>query len=61
MLFRSTSKSPPEKLTALVGQGHYGLKSGRGVYDWTQRDGQALLRARAEQLFRHLADDVAGA
>jgi 3-hydroxybutyryl-CoA dehydrogenase len=54
-----TSKTPPEKLTALVREGHFGLKSGRGVYDWSTRDGQALLRARAEQLFRHLADDAA--
>ena len=53
-----TSEKPPEKLTALVGQGHFGLKSGRGIYDWGERDGQALLRARAEQLFRHLADDA---
>ena len=53
------SKAPPEALTALVKEGHLGLKSGTGLYDWRERDGQALLKARADKLFQHLAEDAA--
>jgi 3-hydroxybutyryl-CoA dehydrogenase len=49
---------PPPAVTALVKDGHFGLKTGRGVYDWSQRDGQALLKARADRLFQHLAEDA---
>ena len=52
-------KGPPEALTALVKAGKYGLKTGQGVYDWRERDGQSLLRARADRLFQHLAEDAA--
>lgn len=52
------SKAPPAALTALVKDGHYGLKTGKGVYDWSKRDGKALLAARADRLFRHMAEDV---
>jgi 3-hydroxybutyryl-CoA dehydrogenase len=55
-----TSDEPPEALTKLVEEGHLGLKTGRGVYDWSERDGKALLAARADRLFRHLAEDDAG-
>jgi 3-hydroxybutyryl-CoA dehydrogenase len=53
------AKQPPEALTALVREGHYGLKTGRGVYDWSEKDGQALLKARADRLFQHKAEDDA--
>ena len=53
-----TSTAPPEAVTALVKEGNYGLKSGKGIYDWSKRDGQALLAARAERLFEHLAEDA---
>ena len=53
------SKEPPEALTALVRDGHYGLKSGQGVYDWSEKDGQALLMARVDRLFQHKAEDDA--
>lgn len=52
------SKAPPEALTALVKDGNFGLKTGKGVYDWSKRDGKALLAARADRLFRHMAEDA---
>ncbi len=48
------SPAPPAAMGDLVRQGHRGLPSGRGLYDWSTRDGQALLAKRAEELFRHL-------
>jgi 3-hydroxybutyryl-CoA dehydrogenase len=51
------TKEPPKALTELVEDSNFGLKSGKGVYDWSQRDGQALLKARADRLFRHMAED----
>jgi 3-hydroxybutyryl-CoA dehydrogenase len=52
-----TSKQPPTAIGDLVKQGHFGLKSGKGVYDWSTRDGKALLAARADRLFRHMKED----
>lgn len=52
-----TSKAPPAAIAELVKGGNFGLKSGKGVYDWSQRDGKALLAARASRLFRHRAED----
>ncbi len=52
-----TAKSPPAAIGALVKDGHFGLKSGKGVYDWNARDGKALLAARADRLFRHIKED----
>jgi 3-hydroxybutyryl-CoA dehydrogenase len=54
-----TSKSPPAAIAELVKAGHFGLKSGKGVYDWSTRDGKALLAARADKLFQHMKDDAA--
>ena len=51
---------PAGAVTELVGAGHRGLPSGRGVYDWSGRDGSALLAEREAELFRHLARDRAG-
>ena len=53
------SEHPPKEIGDLVRAGNLGLKSGKGVYDWSQRDGPALLRARAERLFQHMAEDAA--
>lgn len=53
-----TSKAPPAAITDLVAAGHLGLKSGRGVYDWSVRDGKALLAARADRLFAHRSEDA---
>ena len=52
-----TDPQPASAVTELVGAGHRGLPSGRGVYDWSARDGAALLEQREEELFRHLARD----
>jgi 3-hydroxybutyryl-CoA dehydrogenase len=49
-----TSPAPPAAMGELVREGHRGLPSGRGIYDWSRRDGPALVRARVEELFRHL-------
>ena len=54
-----TSSSPPSAISELVKAGNFGLKSGRGVYDWGTRDGKALLSARADKLFQHMKDDAA--
>lgn len=54
-----TSKAPPEAVGELVKAGHFGLKTGKGVYDWSTRDGKALLAARADKLFQHMKDDPA--
>jgi 3-hydroxybutyryl-CoA dehydrogenase len=52
-----TSESPPAAIAELVKNGNFGLKSGKGVYDWNIRDGKALLAARADKLFQHMKDD----
>lgn len=39
-------------------QGHFGLKTGKGISDWSARDDQALLKERADRLFQHLAADA---
>jgi len=49
-----TSSEPPVAVADIVKDGHRGLPSGRGIYDWTKRDGQALLESRMEELFRWL-------
>ncbi len=48
------SSAPPTAMGDLVRAGHRGLGSGRGIYDWSERDGPGLVAARAEELFRHL-------
>lgn len=52
-----TSAAPPDAIRGLVKAGDRGLPNGRGVYDWTGRDGPALLTERMEELFRHLKRD----
>jgi 3-hydroxybutyryl-CoA dehydrogenase len=51
--------TPPPALEALVAAGQRGLPSGAGVYDWSTRDGAALLAARKAELFRWLKADRA--
>ncbi len=48
------SSEPPPMIQELVRKGDRGLPSGRGVYDWSRRDGSALVAERMEELFRHL-------
>ena len=50
--------APPEAVTQLVRDGHYGLKTGKGIYDWSKRDGAALLAQRADRLVQHLSEDA---
>lgn len=52
-----TAKAPPAAVGDLVKAGNFGLKTGKGVYDWSARDGQALLKARADKLFEHRRAD----
>lgn len=52
-----SAKSPPKAIADLVAAGHLGLKSGKGVYDWSARDGKALLAQRADRLFEHMKAD----
>ncbi|MBV9524099.1 MAG: NAD(P)-binding domain-containing protein [Alphaproteobacteria bacterium] len=51
------SPLPPSAIAQLVGAGKRGLQNGAGVYDWSQRDGAALLEARREELIRWLKRD----
>jgi 3-hydroxybutyryl-CoA dehydrogenase len=55
------AKLPPPALDRLLADGHRGLPSGRGVYDWSTRDGGALLESRKAELFRWLKVDRAAA
>jgi len=49
---------PPKPLTVLVEAGHRGFKTGRGAYDWSQRDGASLASRRADRLFQNIAEDA---
>ncbi|WP_373502284.1 3-hydroxyacyl-CoA dehydrogenase family protein [Aestuariivirga sp.] len=53
-----TAKQPPAAVSDLAKAGHFGLKTGKGVYDWSTRDGKALLAARADKLFEHMREDA---
>jgi 3-hydroxyacyl-CoA dehydrogenase len=53
------SPEPAEAVAKLVQDGASGLANRRGVHDWTKRDGEALLKARMEELFRWLKHDRA--
>jgi 3-hydroxybutyryl-CoA dehydrogenase len=48
------SPAPPEAMGALVRAGHRGLGTGHGLYDWSTRDGPALVARRVDELFRYL-------
>ncbi len=39
---------------ALFSRGDLGMKSGRGFYDWTQRDAEAFKRQRDEEIIRRV-------
>ena len=54
-----TQPLPPHAVRNLPLAGHRGLASGKGVHDWAGRDGDALVAARMEELFRWLAADRA--
>ncbi len=48
---------PAKAIADLVAAGANGIANGKGVYDWSQRDGAALVAARMEELFRWLKAD----
>lgn len=50
---------PSSAIADLVAGGADGLANGRGVHDWSTRDGQALVKARMDELFRWLQADRA--
>ena len=52
-----TSAEPPQAIADLVADGANGLSNGRGLYDWAKRDGEALVKARMDELFRWLKHD----
>lgn len=45
---------PPNVLSELVEQGHYGAKTGRGVYDWSDTNLESATRERDERLLELL-------
>jgi 3-hydroxyacyl-CoA dehydrogenase len=51
---------PDPAIAALVAAGANGVANGKGVYDWSLRDGEALLAARMDELFRWLKADREG-
>lgn len=50
---------PPEAIGRMVEQGARGVANGRGLHDWSQRDGAALAEARRRELIRWLKADQA--
>jgi 3-hydroxybutyryl-CoA dehydrogenase len=52
------SAKPGRACQDLYEQGHYGIKTGRGFYDWTKRDGKAYA-ARAKAKLEALIDFLA--
>ncbi len=52
-----TGAEPAKAVADLVAQGCDGLGNGRGVYDWSTRDGAGLVAARMDELFRWLKAD----
>lgn len=53
------SPEPPAAIAELVAKGANGIANGRGVHDWSKRDGAQLIAARMEELFRWLKADKA--
>ncbi len=50
----NVARDPPKRIGDMVGQGARGLTNGRGIHDWSKRDGAALVQARMDELFRWL-------
>lgn len=51
----SADQGPLQTHEQLVRDGNLGVKSGRGFYDWQQRDPQELVERRDRQIVRQLA------
>ena len=50
----ATNGAPSQELETRLKEGHTGMGAGRGFYDWTQRDAEATIRLRDEQIVRQL-------
>jgi|ERR1035437_3398152 3-hydroxybutyryl-CoA dehydrogenase len=50
----SVNRDPQRLLNDLVGDGHLGMKSGSGFYDWRKREPATLIEARDRQIAREL-------
>jgi len=53
----SNAATPSPSLQAKYEKGLLGSKTGKGFYDWTQKDGQELKEAREKELIRWLKAD----
>jgi 3-hydroxybutyryl-CoA dehydrogenase len=52
------SPKPAPEVTQLVESGARGFANKKGIYDWSNRDGDALKAARVDELFRWLKQDA---
>ena len=52
----SSADEPPAFLRALIARGDLGAKTGRGLYDWTQRNAADVLAARDRFIAARLRD-----
>lgn len=52
------SPKPAPEVTQLVESGARGFANKQGIYDWSNRDGDALKTARVDELFRWLKKDA---
>jgi 3-hydroxybutyryl-CoA dehydrogenase len=50
----ASNDGPGALLKQMVDEGRLGAKSGRGFYDWTQRDSKAAIQVRDRQVVREL-------
>lgn len=51
----ASNTEPAECLTQKLADGDLGVKSGKGFYDWSERDIDEVIRKRDEQVVRQLA------
>ncbi|TDF94480.1 3-hydroxyacyl-CoA dehydrogenase family protein [Paenibacillus piri] len=61
-LFADLSKADGsyEPMSRLAESGNYGLKTGKGFYDWDQQTSQAMNKRREKELIHFLKQDLAG-
>jgi 3-hydroxybutyryl-CoA dehydrogenase len=50
----AANNTPSTELQSRIESGHLGMKSGRGFYDWSQRDPAAVIGLRDAQIVRQL-------
>jgi 3-hydroxybutyryl-CoA dehydrogenase len=54
LLDLADDKKPQQTLNSCVEQGHLGIKSGQGFYDWRLRDPKELIERRDRQIVHQL-------